>query len=143
MNEFLEGLKTAYQEAGGADGVEKILRSFYQKLSKDVLVGFFFSGKDLEHIIQQQKAFLLRSMGETKTYSGKSPRTAHTHLPPILKGHFDRRLVVLRETLKEFGLSDKAAQAWVDYEDTFRSGIVEEEGSRSGPRPPRGSGSKK
>jgi len=97
-------------------------------MSKDLLLGFFFENKDLRRIILQQKAFLLRSMGEKKTYSGKSPARAHSKIPPILKGHFDRRMVLLRETLNEFGLSQNAIETWVFFEEQFRKSIVDEEG---------------
>src|SRR5437660_242372 len=95
-------LKDVFVELGGERKIEEILRSFYTKMSKDVLLGFFFTGKNLEKIILGQKAFLLRAMGaksvESASYEGPSPKEAHRKMPPILEGHFDRRLVLLRET---------------------------------------------
>lgn len=114
-------------ELGGVDTVEAILTAFYKKMSLDLMLGFFFEGKDLSHIISQQRDFLCKAMGLTKRYLGKPPGRAHRAVPPILKGHFDRRLVLLRETLREFGLSEKSIEAWIGFEEVFRKGIVEEE----------------
>jgi hemoglobin len=121
-------LEFVFREAGGADGIERILRKFYKKMENDILVGFFFAGKDLEHIIQQQKSFILRAMGAIDEYRGKSPKKAHEDLPPILKGHFDRRMKLLRETLEEEGLSEKAVTAWTNFENQFRGALIGEEG---------------
>jgi hemoglobin len=122
-------LTQLYIDAGGETGIEKCLTAFYEKMSQDILLGFFFTDHDLNHIIQQQKTFLLRAMGKNYQYSGKSPAAAHKKIPPILKGHFDRRMVLLRETLKEFKLPEASIQTWVDFEENFRSRIVQEEKS--------------
>lgn len=109
---------------GGESGLSAILNDLYNRLARDVLVGFFFDGKDLSYIAAQQKAFLLRAMGATQSYSGKPPGQAHHRLPPILLGHFDRRLRVLEETLASHGLSSEDIRSWVQFEETFRRGIT-------------------
>ena len=123
--------KIAYQKLfetiGKEEGLNSLLDKFYQALSKDVLVGFFFDQKDLSKIAQKQKEFLMRAWGITSSYSGKSPATAHISLAPILKGHFDRRLVILKETLeKETTLSASQIQLWLDFEELFRNSIQKE-----------------
>lgn len=128
--ELLDALKRAGEESGGEKGIQEILNEFYSRMAKDPLVGFFFHGKDLTPIVEQQKHFLMRAMGLSSNYSGKSPGSAHQKLPPILKGHFDRRLVLLKETLKQFHLTPASINAWVNFEETFRKAIVEEEGPR-------------
>jgi hemoglobin len=125
---LLNKLSKVHDDAGGAAGIEKILTAFYTKMSSDIMLGFFFEGKDLGHIIRQQKSFLLRAMGKEKTYTGKSPAKAHLKIPPILKGHFDRRLVLLRETLEQFGVPQESRDAWIEFESQFRNAIVKEEG---------------
>ena len=122
-----EKLKKIVDEVGGPEKIESILRAFYSQMEKDILVGYFFSGKNLEHIILQQKSFFLRSAGITPSYSGKSPARAHDQLPKILKGHFDRRLVLLKQTLESFGLSQESIRDWISFEESFRKAIVEEE----------------
>jgi truncated hemoglobin YjbI len=130
-----EPLKKLYIEIGSEARLTELLAKFYKKMSSDLMLGFFFLGHDLDHIIQMQKMFLLRAMGINKKYEGKSPRAAHRKIPPILKGHFDRRMVLLRETLKEEGLSEKNIQTWVNFEEQFRKSIVEKEAPLTQRRP--------
>lgn len=116
-------LHRIYLKIGEAAGLERILQDFYQRLTQDIIVGYFFDNKDLQHIISQQKAFLMRAMGATRSYSGKPPAKAHLELPPIWKGHFDRRLRILEETLRDHGLGPDEIRVWVDFESSFRGPI--------------------
>ena len=93
-------------------------------MKADLMVGFFFENKDLDAIAGKQTEFLMRAMGATPSYQGKAPAHAHDDLPPILPGHFDRRLVLLRQTLKAENLSDPEIEAWVSFENAFREAIV-------------------
>ncbi|MDR3608302.1 MAG: group 1 truncated hemoglobin [Oligoflexia bacterium] len=117
-------LRAIYQNIGGADGLRAILRDFYARMKKDIIVGFFFTGFDTDLIAERQHAFLSRAMGATPSYSGKPPAQAHLELPPILPGHFDRRLRILEETLRDHGVSAEDIRIWVEFESTFRPGIV-------------------
>jgi truncated hemoglobin YjbI len=105
-----------------------ILDDFYRRLASDLLVGFFFEGKDLGKIARAQGDFLMRAMGATQSYSGKPPAQAHLGLAPILAGHFDRRLRVLEETLAAHGVPEQDIRTWVRFEGAFRDGIQGEEG---------------
>ena len=89
------------------------------------MVGFFFEGFDPREIADQQLRFLLTAMGDATPYTGKRPQEAHRKLPPILAGHFDRRIVLLRETLAETPLSPESRETWIAFEQSFRSAIVE------------------
>lgn len=105
---------------GGIDGLRRILRRFYARLAADPMVGFFFAGRDLGAIVEGQLGFLMWAFGEVPQLRVRHPRDAHSGLPPILRGHFDRRLVVLEETLREAGLSDEDRNAWLKIESALR-----------------------
>ena len=92
-------------------------------MAKDVLIGFFFDGRDVDAIAEKQKEFLMRAFGASSSYSGKPPAQAHTALPPILSGHFDRRLKLLETTLLAHGLSRVDIDLWIGFENAFREGI--------------------
>jgi hemoglobin len=104
----------------GEEGLRKILRDFYSKMSQDVLIGFFFTNRDVFSIADRQLEFLLVAMGVRTSYTGKGPGAAHIGMPPILKGHFDRRLVLLRQTLEEHDLAPPDIKIWVEFEEAFR-----------------------
>lgn len=116
-------LKAIFEKIGGESGLAAILKEFYQRMANDLLIGFFFDGKDLDHIASQQLKFLMRAMGATLSYSGKAPAQAHLELPPILPGHFDRRLRILEETLRNHQLSEEQIRIWIQFENSFRAGI--------------------
>lgn len=121
---MIDELKALYQRIGGEPALEAILQDFYARMAKDVMIGFFFEGKDLASIAQKQKEFLMRAFGAATSYSGKAPFEAHRALAPILAGHFTRRLRILEETLKDHGLSAEDIRTWVEFENAFRRGIV-------------------
>ena len=121
-------LKRVFEHAGGENGVRAILKDFYARMSRDLLIGYFFDGHDTDAIADKQAEFLLRAMGARATYSGKAPAQAHEKLPKILRGHFDRRLRILEETLRGHGLEEEYVRTWVAFENAFRDAIVEEEG---------------
>lgn len=124
-------LANIYRNIGGEAGLTRILRDFYERMSRDILIGFYFDGKDIHHIADQQRGFLMRAMGATPSYSGKPPAKAHDELAPILAGHYDRRLRILEDTLRTHGVSEEDIRIWITFENAFRDSIVvEEKGSR-------------
>jgi truncated hemoglobin YjbI len=119
-----EELAKLITELGGETVLFSILKDFYERMSKDLMIGFFFEKHDLKHISTMQGKFLLMAAGLVKTFDGKGPSTAHTALPPILSGHFDRRLVLLRETLCARGLNEAQVETWIRFEESFRAMVV-------------------
>lgn len=119
-----EDLGKLIQEIGGEGVLLSLLQKFYERMSDDILIGFFFDGKDLNHIANMQMQFILNAAGLIKTYAGKGPSTAHLELAPILSGHFDRRLVVLREVLSEAKLTSDQVDRWISFENLFREMVV-------------------
>jgi truncated hemoglobin YjbI len=117
-------------DIGGASSQEcekqlrRILCDFYTRMSKDIMIGFFFTGKSPEEIAEHQFHFLMRAMGASASYEGRSPVQAHADLPPILSGHFDRRLQILQETLTDFNLDANSIQIWLEFENSFRDVLV-------------------
>jgi len=117
-------LKALLQRIGGEPQLKEILRDFYHRMSEDILIGYFFSGRDTDTIADKQMQFLMFAMGVSPSYEGKSPSSAHLELPPILTGHFDRRLVILEQTLKEHGVCEEDIRTWIEFENAFRQVIV-------------------
>lgn len=119
----LPELQALYKNLG-EEKIRAIIQDFYAAMENDILIGFFFEGKDLQKISAKQTEFLLRAMGGRSSYTGKAPADAHDQLPPILAGHFDRRLKILDETLAKAGLSEAQRRAWIGFENAFRDAIV-------------------
>lgn len=117
-------LKQIYLNIGGENTLRTILQDFYRRMSNDILIGFFFTDKDIQAIAEKQLGFLMVAMGIQSKFNGKGPAQAHMELPPILTGHFDRRLVILRETLEAHGVGSKEIQTWLEFEEAFRAVVV-------------------
>ena len=124
-------LKKLFSAIGSEQTLRSILLEFYQLMSRDLLIGYFFDGKSLEKIAENQKNFLLKAWGVTKSYSGLSPARAHDELPNILQGHFDRRLILLNEVLDKYGVPASAIKTWIAFENSFRKKLVKEEKARN------------
>lgn len=116
-------MPSLYEQLGGKDAIHTIITQFYDKLFDDVMVGFLFKKAPKDRLISQQTAFLCKAFGGPDDYIGKSPGSAHTHLP-ILPGHFDRRIQILEQTLTEAGIDDKPKAKWIQIENSFRSKIL-------------------
>lgn len=105
--------------------LRQILVDFYEVMAGDLMIGFFFAGRDLVAIAEMQKSFLMKAMGVSESYTGRVPARAHENIAPILEGHFDRRLVLLAEVLRRHGLGEKDIRTWVAFENSFRDVIVQ------------------
>ena len=106
---------------GGPERLHEILTRFYERLAADVIVGFFFVGHDLGAIIDGQHAFLCWAFGAADELHARHPRDAHRSLVPILRGHFDRRMTILRECLEAEGLAAADIEAWLKVERSMRA----------------------
>ena len=110
---------------GGPDHLRPYLNTFYQRMQQDPMISFFFEGKDIDAIIQNQEALLLKVGGYAKEYRGSPPGQAHIQLPKIRIGQFERRLKILDETLEDMGVEKEYRDIWVNFEDSFRNVIVD------------------
>lgn len=132
--------QTPFDRLGGEGALRAILKDFYDRLFDDLLVGFFFQGKDKAQLIDHQYHFTARALGGPVTYSGKTIAAAHKPLP-ILAGHFDRRHLVLRQTLEDHRVAEDIREVWLKLDLSFREVVVKAPGApgtgqiRKGPRP--------
>lgn len=108
---------------------EKVITAFYDRVFADMVIGYFFHGLDKAQLIAHQIDFVTNLLGysqgeyKDRTYSGKPLRAAHSR-HAIRKAHFDRRQVILRETLRDHGVPDAYAEEWLAKEAKFFSQVV-------------------
>ncbi|NDF15304.1 hypothetical protein EB061_08285 [bacterium] len=119
-----EHLRSLIEGIGGPEALFELLSGFYERMSRDLMIGFFFEGRDLGAISRKQGEFILMAAGLVTAYEGRGPSTAHTELPPILAGHFDRRILLLRQFLAQKGLNADQIRIWSDFEESFREIVV-------------------
>lgn len=119
---------TLFDKIGG-DALRAVITEFYRRVFDDVMIGFMFQGKDARHLIDREwelAASLLGAPGVT--YTGRPMRTAHAQ-HTIFGGHFERRLQILRETMRDHGVAQAVQDAWIAHTQSLRSQITRDQGS--------------
>ena len=109
---------------GGPDRLLALMRSFYDRLYDDAMVGFFFLPHDKDSLVRSQIDYVHAHLGDRQgDYTGRPIREAHEHLP-ILPGHFDRRHQILRETLADFAVPDHVQADWIALDLAMRPMVL-------------------
>jgi truncated hemoglobin YjbI len=116
-----------YDDMGGEPAVRAVLRTLYDRLFADLLVGFLFAGKDKEQLIEHQLWFTARFLGGPSRYTGRSLPDAHAALP-LLPGHFDRRHHLLAQALAEHHVPEQVAREWLRVDQSLRIAVLKSGG---------------
>jgi hemoglobin len=119
---------TAFDRIGG-DTLRAVITDFYDRVFADVMIGFLFQGKDKARLIQLEWELAARMLGASDVaYTGRPMRVAHAQ-SPIFGGHFERRLQILRETLRAHGVDEDVQRVWIEHSQALRSQITKDQGS--------------
>ena len=112
----------------GEAKLRAVVTDFYGRVFPDVMIGFMFQGKDRARLIDKEYELAAALLGADVKYTGKPMRAAHAQTP-IFGGHFERRLQLLRETLRDHGVDPEVQRAWIDHTLSLRSQITRDQGS--------------
>src|SRR5215468_4993631 len=113
----------------GADQLRAVITDFYSRVFPDVMIGFLFQGKDRRHLIDREYELTAALLGAPGvTYTGRPMRAAHA-AHAIFGGQFERRLQILRETLRDHAVDPGVQQAWIDHQLALRPQITRDRGS--------------
>lgn len=111
---------TLFERAGGLPGLRAILKTFYDAVFEDIMIGFMFQAFDKERLINKELEFAARALGARDIqYTGKPIRAAHAP-HRILGGQFDRRLQLLRQAMALHDLPQPVQQAWIAHTQALR-----------------------
>jgi hemoglobin len=113
----------------GPERLRAVLTDFYGRVFDDVMIGFMFRGKDRQHLIDREYELTAALLGAPGvTYTGRPMRAAHAQ-HTIFGGQFERRLQILRETLRDHGIDPEVQRAWIDHQLALRGQITRDRGS--------------
>lgn len=112
----------------GEAKLRAVVEEFYTRIFPDVMIGFLFEGKDRARLIEKEYEFTAHLLGGNVKYTGRPMRTAHAQ-SPIFGGHFERRLQILRETLRDCQVDPEVAQTWIEHTRQLRPQITRDLGS--------------
>ena len=86
--------------------MSKIVLAFYDRVLDDDVLSPYFADVDMRRLIDHQTKFVAYLMGGPASYTDEHLRLAHARLG-IDAAAFERMTLVLRETLEDFGLTDR------------------------------------
>jgi hemoglobin len=112
----------------GETKLREVIEDFYSRVFGDVMIGFLFEGKDRQRLIDKEYEFTAQLLGADVKYTGRPMRVAHAQ-SPIFGGHFERRLQILRETLRDHAIDEEVVKAWLDHSYALRAQITKDPGS--------------
>ncbi|WP_428263098.1 group I truncated hemoglobin [Haliangium sp.] len=107
----------------GPDQLRTVLVDFYDRVFDDLMIGFLFIGKDRQRLIDKECELTARFLGGDDPYTGRPLRAAHARVP-IMGGHFDRRLQILRETLADHRVDEEVQRAWIEHNQALRGQVT-------------------
>lgn len=117
--------KTLFERVGGEAGLQPIIREFVETMVGDAMIGFFFTGVDVEQLVRRELQFTARFLGGRIPYEGRSMPKAHAR-HRIMGGQFDRRRRILEETLERHAVPEDIRAAWLSHVDKLRSQITKD-----------------
>lgn len=113
----------------GAQALRAVIADFYGRVFPDVMIGFMFQGKDRQHLIDREYELTAALLGAPGvTYTGRPMRVAHAQ-HTIFGGQFERRLQILRETLRDHAVDAEVQKAWIEHQLALRGQITRDQGS--------------
>ncbi|MCW5806355.1 MAG: group 1 truncated hemoglobin [Deltaproteobacteria bacterium] len=122
----------------GGDALRAAITEFYRRVVADVMIGFMFAKSDRRRLVDREWELIAALLGAPNvTYAGRPMRTAHAgHL--IFGGQFERRMQILRETLRDLAVDPDVQAAWIDHSLALRAQVTRDRGSECGDSPSAG-----
>jgi truncated hemoglobin YjbI len=115
-----------FEQAGGLEGLRRVVTTFYDAIFVDVMIGFFFQSLDKDMLIDREVEHAARMLGaEHIEYKGRPLREAHAK-HPIMGGQFDRRTQLLREAMETHQLPGPVKKAWLEQTERLRPLITKD-----------------
>ena len=112
-----------FEELGGMPCLDRVHKIFYDKLLAHPWLKGFFEGKQRWHLEEQQSHFMSRLFGGPLIYSGRMPKSAHTHMF-ITEEMFMVRHALLEESLTEAGIAPDLKARWLEYDLGMKKALV-------------------
>jgi len=109
---------TLFDAVGGLSTLQKVHKSFYDKVYSHPWLGPFFEGHHQEAIENRQTRFMGQKMGGPVRYPGKALNLAHRRMY-ITKELLEVRQSLLKEALEETGVPEQLGKRWLTIDRAF------------------------
>lgn len=112
------------EQAGGIDGLRRVITDFYDTVFEDVMIGFMFRRANKKRLIERELELIAAHFGaENVRYTGRPMREAHA-AHKIMGGMFDRRMVLLKEAIERHQLPGAVKEAWLQHASALRNEVT-------------------
>ncbi len=112
----------------GGDALRAVIEDFYERVFADIMIGFLFIGKDKQRLIDKEWEFTAQLLDGEVKYTGKPMREAHAK-SPILGGHFERRLQILKNVMADHDVPAPVRERWIEHTLSLRAQVTADKGS--------------
>lgn len=109
---------TLFDQIGG-ERLREVIVDFYDRVFADIMIGYMFAHADKARLIEKEWELTARFLGGDQRYTGQPMREAHAK-HRIAVGQFDRRLQILKNTLRDHAVTPEIAEAWVQHQLALR-----------------------
>ncbi|MGC4932517.1 globin [Gordonia sp. DT30] len=122
--------RSFYDEVGGADTFERLIRTFYTEVAKDEILRPLYPEEDLRPAERRLRMFLEQYWGGPRTYSDERghPRLRMRHVPykigPIERDAWLRCMHTAIAEIDSQTLDDEHRRALVDYMDSAAQSLM-------------------
>lgn len=123
---------TLFDDLGGEPVLRRIIERFVDRVFDDVMIGFLFRTARRERVKQKEYEHAAEHLGAGVAYTGRTLEEAH-RAHAIMGGQFNRRLVILKETLEAFQVPEHVKQHWLQHAESQRSRIIGDAGNECDP----------
>ena len=110
----------------GESALRAILADFIDREREDLIIGFFFEGRDRDRILQKEFELAAAQLGGPQTYTGRPLAAVHKPLR-INRGQFRRRLAILRRVLEDHGVEPDIQERWIAHDQALLDQITIDE----------------
>ncbi len=100
------------------------MQIFVQRMHDDFIVGYLFEGRDLARIAEHEASLAVAHLGGEARYGGRPIGAVHRPLK-INRGHFRRRLAILRTVLAEHDLPAPVLERWIAHDRRLESVVTD------------------
>ncbi len=110
--------------------IKKVTTEFYDRVFTDPMIGHFFHNKDKKRLINSQIS-LTKVLFSGTIPEGLPQKMADIHHALHINGsQFDRRQMILKETLEDLKTPNHLIDAWIDAEKSIKPWIIRHQNCR-------------
>jgi len=116
---------TLYERIGGAETIDSLIESFYEKVLADPELKHHFENVPMDKLRRMQKEFFSAAADGPVTYTGRPLGQVHRNID-ITKRQFARFTEHLLETLQEIGVGEEDSYEIISHVNIYADEITDD-----------------